>query len=641
MRANYSPAMPRRRRQQGLERVLGAPALFATAYGNVGSSIYYALGVTAVFALGLTPVVFLLSGLIFAATAATYAEGTVRFPESGGSASFARHAFNELVSFGAAWAQMLNYVITIAISAFFVPHYLSIFWEPLKRNPWDVAVGILVIVLLVAVNVRGVKEAASLNILLAVVDFGTQLLLVVVGFALIFSPETLSANIDLGVAPTWSSFVLAIPIAMIAYTGIETVSNLAEETRDPARAIPRSIGWVAGAVFAIYFTLPWIALSALPVYRAENGDFVTKLGLGPEEGGFQNDPVLGLVENLGLQGVLLDAARIYVGVLAATILFIATNAGVIGASRITYAMSSYRQLPDVFRRLHPRFKTPWLSLVVFAGIVSILVILPGETTFLGNMYAFGAMLSFTIAHVSLVALRYRRRHEELVFRARPNLRLGGVDWPLFAVFGGLGTAVAWLVVVVQQADARWAGLGWLAAGFVVYAFYRRRVDEPLRRTVRAPALVLGPSLTIEYRTIVVPVVRTAESEEALVTAARLAAERGATVAVVTVLEVPLDLPLDVSLPEREEEASRVLDAAQAILESYGVRTVTRLARGRRAGPAIVEEVARRNAELVVVGAPRHRRARPGTPIFGRTVDYVLKATPSRVLVVAGRRSAAA
>src|SRR2546426_7677245 len=180
----------RRRRQQGLERVLGTPALFATAYGNVGSSIYYALGVTAAIALGLTPIVFVISGLIFAATAATYSEGTVRYPEAGGSASFARHAFNELVSFGAAWAQMLNYIITVAISAFFVPHYLSIFWEPLRTNPWDVIGGAIVIVLLVSLNVVGIREAASLNIFLAVIDFATQLLLGLLGFALIFSPHT-------------------------------------------------------------------------------------------------------------------------------------------------------------------------------------------------------------------------------------------------------------------------------------------------------------------------------------------------------------------------------------------------------------------------------------------------------------------
>src|SRR3954470_701733 len=287
--------MPRRRRQQhGLERVLGTPALFATAYGNVGSSIYYALGLVAGIALGLTPLVFVISGLIFAATAATsHAEGPVRFPEAGGSSSFARHAFDELVSFTAAWAQMLNYVITIAISAFFVPHYLSIFWAPLRDNPWDIVGGAIVIVLLVALNIVGIKEAARLNIFLAVVDFATQLLLVLIGFALVFSPhQVFSANLHWGVAPSWSSFFLAIPIAMIAYTGIETVSNLAEEVRDPPRDIPRSITWVAGAVFAIYFTLPLIALSALPVHRVAGG-YETLLGEPPDNGGFANDPVLG------------------------------------------------------------------------------------------------------------------------------------------------------------------------------------------------------------------------------------------------------------------------------------------------------------------------------------------------------------
>src|ERR687886_568660 len=190
--------MPRRRRQQGLERVLGTPALFATAYGNVGSSIYYALGLVAGIALGLTPLVFVISGLIFAATAATYAEGTVRFPEAGGSSSFARHAFNELVSFAAAWAQMLNYIITIAISAFFVPHYLSIFWTPLRDNPWDIIGGIPGIAVLGALNIVGIQESARVNIGLAVVDFATQVLLVLLGFALIFSPDVLSSNIHWG-----------------------------------------------------------------------------------------------------------------------------------------------------------------------------------------------------------------------------------------------------------------------------------------------------------------------------------------------------------------------------------------------------------------------------------------------------------
>jgi APA family basic amino acid/polyamine antiporter len=632
--------VPRRRRQQqALERVLGAPALFATAYGNVGSSIYYALGVTAALALGLTPVVFLIAGLIFAATAATYAEGTVRYPEAGGSSSFARHAFDELVSFGAAWAQMLNYIITIAISAFFVPHYLSIFWEPLKQNPWDVVVGAAVIVLLVAVNIVGIKEAARLNIVLAVIDFATQALLVALGFVLIFSPEILVENVDFGVAPTWTSFFLAIPVAMIAYTGIETISNLSEEARDPSRDIPRSIRLVAIAVYAIYFTLPAIALSAMPVTEGPDG-FTTPLGQPPEEGGFANDPVLGLVDNLGIEGLLLSGLEVYVGVLAATILLIAANAGVIGASRITYAMASYRQLPERFRRLHRRFKTPWLALVVFAGAAAIVALLPGQTDFLGTMYAFGAMLSFTVAHVSLVALRVRRRDEELVYRAGPNLRAGGVDWPLFAVLGGLATGLAWLVVVVQEPLTRWAGLGWLAVGFAVYVVYRRRVVRlPLRETARAPTLVLVEALRIEYRSIVVPVVRSAASEEALVAAARLAAERRATVAIVHVLEIPMDMPLTADLPERARAGHELLDDARALVESFGVRAVTRLERARSAGPAIVADAVARGAELVVLGAPRRRRG-PRAPLFGRTTRHVLAESPCRVLLVAEREAAA-
>jgi APA family basic amino acid/polyamine antiporter len=629
--------VPRRRRQQSLERVLGTPALFATAYGNVGSSIYYALGLVAGIALGLTPLVFVISGLIFAATAATYAEGTVRFPEAGGSSSFARHAFNELVSFGAAWAQMLNYVITIAISAFFVPHYLSIFWGPLRDNPWDIVGGVIVITLLVLLNIVGISEAASLNIFLAVVDFATQLLLVVIGFALIFSPHTVfSANIHWGVAPTWSSFFLAIPIAMIAYTGIETVSNLAEEARDPPRDIPRSISWVAGAVFAIYFTLPLIALSALPVHRV-GGGYETKLGELPENGGFANDPVLGLVEHLGLHGAVLSAAKVYVGLLAATILFIATNAGVIGASRITYAMATHRQLPEIFRRLHPRFKTPWLSLLTFAGLISIAVLLPGKTTFLGDMYAFGAMLSFTIAHAAVVALRVKRREREMRFRARPNVTVAGVSWPLFAIFGGLGTAAAWIVVIVQKDAARWVGLAWLIFGLIFYAVYRRYVvHAPLRETLRAPVLI-GPAIALEYRSILVPVKPGRESEEAIDFACRLAAERGSAIAAVSVVTVPLELPLDADMPDGEAAADDALDAAIAIGELYGVDVIGRLLRARSPGRAIVREAERRDTEIIVLGAPRPERMRRG--IFSETVDYILKNAPCRVMVAAGRKAA--
>jgi basic amino acid/polyamine antiporter, APA family len=626
----------RRRQAHELERVLGANALFATAYGNVGSSIYYALGVTAFFALGLTPLVFVIAGLFFAATAATYAEGTVSFPEAGGSSSFARHAFNEVVSFGAAWAQMLNYVITIAISAFFVPHYLSIFWGPLKENPWDIIGGAVVIVLLVALNIVGIQESARINVVLAAVDFATQVLLVLLGFVLVFSPHTLVKNVHFGTAPTWSHFLLAIPIGMIAYTGIETVSNLSEEARDPVRSIPRSILMVAIAVFAIYFTLPLIALSAMPVHHG-----VTVLGLGPEKHGFANDPVLGLVEHLGIHNGLLSVLKVYVGLLAATILFIATNAGVIGASRITYAMAGYRQLPTVFRRLHPKFKTPWISLVVFGGFISILVLLPGKTNFLGTMYSFGAMLSFTIAHASVIQLRRKQAGQDIPWRARPNFRWRGVDWPLFAVIGLVGTGLSWLDVVIQYPSTRYAGLGWLAAGFAVYVVYRRRILRvPLAETVRAP-VEYGLAAALEFRSILVPIAPGYASDEAMDFACRLAAERRASIVAFTAIEVPLDMPLDTELPEDIREANEQLDEARAIGESYGVRVIGRIARTRNIGRAIVDEAIRRNSEIIVMAGPRRVRLQHGRrQIFGDAVDFVLRHAPCRVMVATPRERAA-
>src|SRR5918995_5461644 len=252
------------RRLHGLQRVLGVNALFSTAYGNVGSSIYYALGLGASFALGLTPLVFLITGAIFFCTAATYAEATSMYPEAGGSSSFARRAFNEFWSFFAAWAQMLNYIITVAISAFFVPHYLGVFWEPLGESPADVVCGIGVVAILAVLNIVGVRESAGLNVFLALADFFTQLALVVVGLVLVFSPDTLVNNVDFGVSPTLTDFLIAIPVGMVAYTGIETISNMAEEARDYGRTIPRGIGGVVVAVFAIYAFLPAVAPSAVP-----------------------------------------------------------------------------------------------------------------------------------------------------------------------------------------------------------------------------------------------------------------------------------------------------------------------------------------------------------------------------------------
>ena len=340
-----------RRRLEGLERVLGANALFSTAYGNVGSSIYYALGLVASFALGLTPVVFIITGFFFFCTAATYAEATTMYPEAGGSSSFARRAFNEFWSFVAAWAQMLTYIATIAISAFFVPHYIGgLFWEPLRSSPGDIIAGCA----------RDRRAGRDQRVRRQGVDRAStscsrsstsppSCCWCWSASSSSSRPRCWSTTCMLGVAPTWKDFVLAIPIGMLAYTGIETISNMSEEARDEAKTIPTAINRVRIAVFAIYFTLPAVALSALPVtFNAQTGEYQTLLGLTEEEGGYAGDPILGVVKTIDL-GPLQSIGEIYVGLLAATILFLATNAGIIGVSRLVYSMGIHRQLPDGLR----------------------------------------------------------------------------------------------------------------------------------------------------------------------------------------------------------------------------------------------------------------------------------------------------
>ncbi len=605
----------------GLERVLGTGALFSTAYGNVGSSIYYALGLVAVFALGMTPIVFLIAGVIFVCTAATYTEATTMYPEAGGSSSFARRAFNEFWSFFAAWGQMLNYIITVAISAFFVPHYLGVFWEPLSESPADIVVGIVVVVVLGVLNVVGVKESAGLNVFLALADFFTQVLLVVVGLVLVFSPDTLIENVDFGTYPTLGDFLIAIPVGMVAYTGIETISNMAEEAKDYGTTIPRGMGAVVAAVVAIYAFLPAVALSAMPVV-----DGKTQLALSKEEGGYADDPVLGVVANLDL-GVFQGAAEIYVGVLAATILFIATNAGLIGVSRLTYSMGQHRQLPEGLRALHPRYRTPYVAIAVF-GLVACITILPGQAEFLGTIYAFGAMLSFTIAHLAVLRLRITEPDLERPWKGRGAIRFRGYELPLYAILGGLGTGIAFVVVNVLNTTTLIVGMVWLVGGVASYVLYRRNQGLSLTQTTKIVVPKPVVEHEVEYESVLVAFEDALYSSEAIATAAKLAARRRRGIHVLVTITVPANLPVDASMPALEARAQQAIDAARV----RGGRRVTghwEKVRAGEAGRRIVLEAREIRARAVVMALPPKRT---GASVFGRTVETVLAERPCRVII---------
>jgi APA family basic amino acid/polyamine antiporter len=623
--------------EHGLRRSVGVSGLFATAYGNVGSSIYYALGLVAAHALGLTPLVFLFAGGLFALTAKTYAEGAAMFPEAGGSSSFARHAFNDVVSFFAGWALSLDYILTIAISAFFVPHYLSAFpgLHALNHNPGDIIGGLVVVALLVALNVRGLGESAKLNFILAILDLSTQLLLVIVGLFLVFNPSLLIHQVHLGVAPSWTELIFALSLAMLAYTGIETVANMAEEAKDPGRQVPKAVNLVVLAVLGVYAGISLIALSALPIVHHGVGyspvlhqsfghpGYATALG-----GQFQNDPVLGIVEHLGLHGTVLHVAQYYVGILAATILLIASNAGMIGISRLSWSLAEHRQLPSLFSRLHPKFRTPWFTLVFFSGLACTLI-LYGNTEVLGNLYSFGAMLSFTTAHVAIIALRVKDPGRERPYRTPGNVRIKGFEIPLTAVVGAIGTFGAWIAVVALHAEARVVGIPWMIVGMAAYLIYRRQQGLDPRKHYRIERPERPADFeALDYRTALVPIFGDDVSASALRGAAKLIGSEGVVYAIF-VLPVPSQLSLEAGLEAEEGEGRSVLESARIQARRLGIKIRTGLIRTRNPGAAIVEEAERVGSDVIywsTIHAPAGEKG------IGPTATYLLSKRPCRIII---------
>jgi APA family basic amino acid/polyamine antiporter len=466
---NWSPKpgdsifRPRRIKRFRLRRVLGIPAVFSAGYGNVGSSIYYALGIVALVAMGATPVALGAAGILFIFTALTYAEGTAALPEAGGSASFARQGFGNLAGFTAGWALMLSYIVTISISAFTIPPYLGFFWEPFKANPYIGTVASMGIVfLLMAINVVGIRETSFINVGATVLDLLTQISLVVIGFVLLFNPKDLISSI-VNHWPSTGNLILGIALASIAYTGIETMSQMAEETKRPEKSVPRALIMMIVAVLVIFAGISLVSLSAMS----------------PEElaSEWSRDPVAGIAFHLPME-IIRDILKPLIAVLAATILLIATNAGLIGISRLAFSLGSHGLVPPVLSRVHSRFKTPYIAIVVFS-LIAILILFPGffEADVFANMgalYAVGSLLAFMFAHASIIALRVKKPEMPRPFRLGWNVKIKGREIPISAIIGFLATAAIWVIILITQPYSRWLGLGWMVVGLIIYYFYQRR-----------------------------------------------------------------------------------------------------------------------------------------------------------------------
>jgi APA family basic amino acid/polyamine antiporter len=611
-----------------LQRVLDAPALASVAYGEVASSLYFALGIVALHALGLTPVVLGVVGVLFLVVTLSYAEGTTTIGEAGGAATFVRVAFNDLAGFVTGWALFLDYLIVIALSALFFPHYLglAIGVHSIARHPGDVIVGCVVIAAIALVRLLRKTQLYAFSLVVPLLDLVTQLLLVVLGFAFLFSPSELGRGLSLGTQPSWHQLAFALPLALLAYTGLETVANLAEETRTPGRVLPRSLFTGIGAVVLVTVLIALVALSAFP---APHG--TTKLGTE-----WQRAPLMGVVYALGphvaywVERVL----RVYVGLTGALILLVAAATSNSGFGRLAHSLGEHGQLPRVFGRLSRRsLHSP--EAVLAAATISIVLLLSTAFTtnpvgFLASLFSFGVLVAFTAAQLAVLKLRFTKPDVERPFRVPFSVRVRGADVPLPTVVGAFATTAIFVAAMATHIGARYGGPIWLAVGIVVYLLVRRSRGSGLLEHIEP--LEEGELPQAEFSKILVPMKLGEIGEEMVATAVKLAQERGAAVVALHVIRVPLDQPLDAELYDQEERAAASLAEASALGTDLGVAVEGRSIRARSIGEAIVQAAEETGADLIVLGSsPRWRRQ---SRFFSPTVDYVLRRAPAEVLVVA-------
>jgi APA family basic amino acid/polyamine antiporter len=617
------------RKLKGFERVLDTSSLFAVAYDEIASSLYFALGVVVAQALGLTPVVLLLTGALFLVVSLSYAEGTAAIPETGGAATLVRRTFNDFFGFVTGWTLLLDYLIVIALSTFFLPHYLS--WAldlpDLRRSPWDVVIASCVIALLVVIRLLRHSRLHSGALFLAGLDLTVQALVVVLGFVFLFSGDVLTDGLQLATGQSWHDLVFAVPLAMLAYTGLETVANLAEEAREPGTTLPRSLFSAIGLVVVVTVLIAVVGVTAYPAVDGASA-------LGTE---WQRAPLVGIVEALrgDVASYVVGALRVVVGISGGLILFAAATTSMSGCTRLLHSMGEHEQLPRVFGRLDRRSLVAPAAIVA-TGVTAIAIVIAAdslandEVTFLASAYSFGVLLAFTAAQAAVIRLRQREPDLPRPFRARPEVRWRGVLLPLPALIGAPVTFAVWIVAMVTHPGARYAGPAWLLGGVAVYLLVRRREQHGVFEEV-SPITTLPPGA--EFGRVLVPMKLGDIGEEMVATAVALAKERAAKVEAIFVVRVPREFPLEGPLPSEVAERARLsLEEARALGEDNGVPVETETIRARSIGHAIVEEASKRDADLIVLGsAPRWRRQ---SRFFSPTVDHVLRHAPCQVLVVA-------
>ena len=619
---------------------LGAPGLIAIGLTAVAASLYLTLGVVAGEALALTPVVLLVSGAFFLFAVMTYLEGDSLHPERGGASTFTRYAIDEFWSFVAGWAILLDYVIVTAMAALAVSHYLAAFWDGADARGLELAIAAVTIGAAAFVNVRGVAANGLRRALrVSLLNLALSAVLVVVGLVTLLDVGALVDSIDLGTAPTFDGLLFAVVVAAAAGTGIEAASGLAGEVRVGREALHRVAALSTFTVLALLVGLSLVAIVAVPVVGGS-----TELG-----DRFLEAPVLGVAMALEPAWVA-DVFRYGVGALGATILVLAAGGNMLGLSRLSYSLATNRQIPSAVGKLHPERSTPYVA-VAIASALAFLLAATSDIEFLAGVFAFGAMLAFTLAHASVIVLRFKEPAAPRPFRVPLSVRFRRGSIPLPAALGAVGSAIAWVSVIVLHEGGRVVGGAWMIAGVVLYVVHRRIQGRALRKRFTIPEEALREAPPLEYGSILVPVFGRPLDDDIVGTAGRLAAEEGdgeggAVIEAIYVLQMPMSLPIDGRVPgERVEAAREALARAKEVGEEYeGVQVATATTRGRSIGQTIVEEARRRGVEAIVLAAEEPTRTRGGALLGGRSAPlnrvtgditrYVMEKAPCRVVLTA-------
>lgn len=604
--------------KESLIRRLGVADLFAISYGDLGSSIFYALGITAFFALGAAPISLFLAGLVFVCTCFTYAEMTAALKGAGGSANFARVAFNDLISFGAGWGLMLDFIVTIAISIFSVSSYLAFLYSGLNVPSVQIGFSIGLIGILFLMNCFGAHQSSRVSIILTAFALIVQAVILVLGlFGGIDFGQVLShmkINVAQSWSPDWSDFWKGTAMAMVAYTGIETIAALGGEAKNPIKTLPRAIMTVMGVLVFLYMAIAFVGLGLL-----------TPKQLGGE---YLNNPIAGIVAHLPIGSHLLGPL---VGFLAAALLLVAGNAGLLGASRLAFNMGEFYQLPNFFSQVSKRYRTPTLSLAIFALFASIVILASrGNLHFLADLYNFGAMLAFFSAHVSLIALRIKQPNLERPFRAPLNIKFSkNISIPLTAIIGALATLGVWILVVVTKPGGRYLGIIWMLLGLGMYLYYRKKKKIAPMGQLQIEKIKVSQFKPFAPKHILVPT-KINNHTETVQLACELAKRHNAKLTAIYLIRVPYSLPLDAPLPYRVVVAESILQRAEAIAHEFGVDIETKILRCRTFDASIVQYIEHKKFDLLVLSSLKSKEKPDGG--LDAVTERILKKAPCRVFI---------